>query len=89
MDKVADPLGFLDRGVRGPGQVASQVAKLVVCGGEPGGLQETRAAQGLCWKHSRPVVTDPFDYGGKPELNGLRHALGAQPGDNVAMLVPA
>ena len=45
--------------------------------------------QRLGGEHRGPVVADPFEHGGQPELDRLRHALGLQPGDDVAGCVPA
>ena len=40
-------------------------------------------------EHRGPVVADPFEHGGQPELDRLRHALGLQQCDDVAGRVPA
>ena len=57
--------------------------------GERGGRKQARGAQDAGGKHCGTVVAYPLDDGGQPELDGLRHALGLQPGDDVAVGVPA
>jgi hypothetical protein len=48
-----------------------------------------RAAQGRRREQGGPVAQHPLDHGREPELDGLRHAVGVQPGHDVAVHVPA
>ena len=87
--QVADPLRPVQRGHHRGRPPGSEVAEPVIGGGQPGRGQQCGAVDGLQGRRGGPVAADPLHDGGKPELHGLGHVLGAQPGDHVAAGVPA
>ena len=87
--RIAHALGGFQRAVALPAQAVRERPQPVVGVGQPGRLQQLRAAQRRGRQHGRPVGPDPFEDGGQPELDRLGHPLGPHQGHHVAVHVPA